>query len=53
LLSPRPFQMMHSERPTKLVHWFVEECNNVIHRQCEMYPDTFTGVAGLPQNAGE
>ena len=29
LLSPRPFQMMHSERPTKLVHWFVEECNNV------------------------
>lgn len=53
LVSPRPFQMMHSERPTKLVHWFVQECNNVIHRQCEMYPDTFVGVAGLPQNAGE
>jgi len=53
LLSPRPFQMMHSERPTKLVHWFIAECNNLIHRQCEMYPDLFTGVAGLPQNAGE
>ncbi len=53
LVSPRPFQTMHSERPTKLVHWFIEACNNVIHRQCEMYPETFAGVAGLPQCAGE
>ncbi len=53
LVSPRPFQTMHSERPTKLVHWFIEACNNVIHRQCEMYPETFLGVAGLPQCAGE
>ena len=38
LISPRPFQLMHSEKPAKLVHWFAEECHNVIHRQTQMYP---------------
>lgn len=52
LLSPRPFQMMHSEKPGKLVHWFVEECNNVIYRQTQLFPDRFVGIAGLPQVAG-
>jgi len=52
LLSPRPFQLMHSEKPAKLVHWFVEECNNLIDRECRLYPDRFIGVAGLPQVAG-
>lgn len=33
LISPRPFQLMHSEKPAKLVHWFAEECHNIIHRQ--------------------
>ncbi|MCY3606187.1 MAG: amidohydrolase family protein [Gammaproteobacteria bacterium] len=52
LLSPRPFQLMHSEKPSKLVQWFVEENNNMIYRQTQMY-DRFMGVAGLPQAAGE
>lgn len=52
LISPRPFQLMHSERPGKLVHWFAEECHNVIHRQCQLFPGRFFGVAGLPQVAG-
>jgi len=52
LISPRPFQLMHSERPGKLVHWFAEECHNVIHRQTELFPDRFRGVASLPQVAG-
>ncbi len=29
LVSPRPYQMMHSEQP-KLVNWFMEETNNII-----------------------
>src|ERR1700687_5155379 len=33
LISPRPFQLMHSEKPAKLVHWFAEECHDIIHRQ--------------------
>ena len=36
LISPRPYQMMTSEHP-KLVHWFVEETNNIIAKQVELY----------------
>ncbi len=50
-VSPRPFQLMHSETP-KLVQWFHEEVNNVIHRQTLLYPKRFVGVCGLPQPAG-
>ncbi|MGE3533193.1 MAG: amidohydrolase family protein [Steroidobacteraceae bacterium] len=52
LLSPRPFQMMHSAKPAKLVHWFTEETNNIIARTCQLLPDRFVGMAGLPQVAG-
>jgi len=31
LISPRPYQMMHSENP-KLVQWYTEETNNLIAR---------------------
>lgn len=49
LISPRPYQMMHSEQG-RLVQWFTEETNDVIHRVSELYPDRFRGVAGLPQS---
>jgi OH-DDVA meta-cleavage compound hydrolase len=52
LISPRPFQMMHSEKPARLVQWFAEECHDVIHRQTQLYPNKFFGVASLPQAAG-
>lgn len=53
LISPRPFQMMNSFEPGRIVHWFCEEVNTIIHRQCELIPDRFIPVAGLPQVAGE
>ncbi len=53
LISPRPFQMMHSERPGKLVHWFTEEVNTLISRQCKLLSHRFVPVCGLPQAAGE
>jgi len=53
MLSPRPFQMMHSAKPTKLVHWFTEETNNIIARTVQLIPNRFVPVAGLPQAAGE
>ena len=53
LVSPRPFQLMHSESPPRIVQWFAEECNNMIHRETKLYPDRFVGIAGLPQAAGE
>jgi len=52
LISPRPFQMMHSEKPPRVVQWFTEECNNIIYRQTKIFPELFVGVAGLPQVAG-
>jgi len=52
LISPRPFAMMHSEKPEKIIHWFIEQANDIIAAQVAAYPETFSGVAGLPQAAG-
>jgi len=52
LISPRPFQMMHSERPASIVHDWTEITNDLIHRSCKLMPDKFIGMAGLPQVAG-
>lgn len=53
LISPRPFQMAHSVKPARVVHWFTEETNNIIHRTVELMPERFFGIAGLPQVAGD
>jgi len=53
LISPRPFQLMHSEQQAILVQWFHEEVNNIIHRETQIYPDRFIGIAGIPTVAGE
>jgi predicted TIM-barrel fold metal-dependent hydrolase len=52
LISPRPFQAMHSEKPHKLVHWLAKATNDVIAQNCRLFPDIFRGVAGLPQCYG-
>lgn len=52
LISPRPYTLMHHEKPEKIVHWYVEACNDLIARQCKMYPKIFRGVAALPQGVG-
>jgi predicted TIM-barrel fold metal-dependent hydrolase len=49
LISPRPYQMMHSEQG-RLVEWFAQETNDVIARTCRLEPQRFRGVAGLPQS---
>ena len=53
LISPRPFQLMHSESQAILVQWFHEEVNNIIYRETQIYPDRFIGIAGIPTVAGE
>ena len=52
-LSPRPFQLMHSEKPTKIVDYWCEANNDVIAKQVKNHPDRFAGVCGLPQHADE
>ena len=51
-LSPRPYTMMHSEKPDKIVHWFCEATNNAINFAVQNDPDVFFGIAGLPQCSG-
>jgi OH-DDVA meta-cleavage compound hydrolase len=53
LISPRPFQMMSSFDPARVVHWFTEETNAIIYRQTQLFPKKFIGVGGLAQVAGE
>ena len=49
LISPRPYQSMHSEQ-AMLVEWYGEETNDIIARTCRIEPERFRGVAGLPQS---
>jgi predicted TIM-barrel fold metal-dependent hydrolase len=51
-LSPRPFQLMHSEKPEKIVHYWVEANNDAIAMTLKLAPTRYRGVAGLPQCAG-
>lgn len=53
LISPRPFQTMHSEKPGYLVDWYIHEVNKIIRDSVKMFPDKIIGVGGLPQQAGE
>lgn len=50
LISPRPYQAMHSEQPVKIVEWYTAEINNIIHRNTQLFPGRFKGVGGLPQS---
>jgi 4-oxalmesaconate hydratase len=49
LLSPRPFHAMHSLRPHKVVVEWTRFVNEIIARTCELFPDRYIGVGGLPQ----
>jgi predicted TIM-barrel fold metal-dependent hydrolase len=49
LISPRPYQMMHSEQG-RLVEWYIQETNDIIASTCRIEPDRFRGLAGMPQS---
>ncbi|MEZ5708781.1 MAG: amidohydrolase family protein [Blastomonas sp.] len=48
-LSPRPYLQLHSLGPAGVPLYWARYCNNLIHQQCQMFPDRLKGVAGLPQ----
>ena len=52
LLSPRPYQLMTSEKPEKSVRWWIEANNDLIARTVAMHPTRFGLVAALPVCAG-
>ncbi len=49
LLSPRPFQLMHSEQPASVVRWWIQANNDLIAEQVRLFPQRLRGVAALPQ----
>jgi predicted TIM-barrel fold metal-dependent hydrolase len=49
LISARPYGLMHSERPAKIVHWWAETVNDSISVQMHANPARLQGVANLPQ----
>ncbi len=51
-ISPRPFQMMHSQRPSSIVNYFCWAVNDIIHRVTQMEPTRFRGVGAMPQAPG-
>ena len=48
-ISPRPFQLMHSETPTKIVHYYTEASNDVDAMTVKIAPTRYRAVASLPQ----
>ncbi len=48
-ISPRPYSMMHFERPAVVEAW-TRATNEVIHQACTLHPGRFAGVAQLPQH---
>jgi 4-oxalmesaconate hydratase len=48
-ISPRPYAMMHSLKPPKIVHAWHRFVNDVIGRQAKLHPERYRPVCGLPQ----
>lgn len=52
LLSPRPYQMGTSMKPSTLVAPWIGAHNDAIAKTVEFHPTRFAGVAGLPVTPG-
>src|SRR5256886_17325794 len=51
-ISPRPYTMMHSAKPEKIVHWYCEAVNDALALQMKVEPKKFRAIGGLPQCGG-
>lgn len=52
LISPRPYQLMTSATPARIVQWWAAANNDLIARTVAMHPDRFGGVGALPVTPG-
>lgn len=53
LVSARPYSLMHSEKPDRIVHWWAMTVNDAIATQVQFFPDRLQGIANLPQVWGK
>ena len=44
-ISPRPYTMMHSAKPEKIVHWYCQAVNDALALQVKMEPKSFAPSA--------
>jgi len=51
-ISPRPYTMMHSAKPEKIVHWYCQAVNDALALQVKMEPKNSAPSAVCRQNAG-
>lgn len=51
-LSPRPFQLMHAEKPVKMVEAWAVSNHDYIAQQVKAFPTRFQGVCAPPQSPG-
>ena len=51
-LSPRPFQLMHAEKPVKIMESWAIANHNYIAQQVKAFPNRFQGVCAIPQAPG-
>jgi 4-oxalmesaconate hydratase len=49
-ISPRPYLLMHSQTPPRIVETFVVAANDLIADQVKRRPDRLRGVCALPQS---
>src|SRR3990172_12948088 len=49
-ISPRPYAQLHSLNPSKVTQTWTRYVNDLIHRQCQLFPHPLRGVAGPPQH---
>src|SRR5262249_24161099 len=47
-ISPRPYTMMHSAKPEKIVHWYCQAVNDALALQVKMEPKKFRAIGGFP-----
>ncbi|MBZ5578855.1 MAG: amidohydrolase [Acidobacteriia bacterium] len=52
-LSPRPFQLMHAEKPVKMMEAWAVANHDLIAQQVKAFPNRFQGVCAPPQAPGE
>ena len=52
IFSPRAIGMGHHVGSEAISKYWTEQCNELIHRVCTLYPNNFVGVCQLPQSPG-
>lgn len=52
VFSPRAMGMGHHIGNEATSRFWSEQCNELIHRVCKLYPNNFVGVCQLPQSPG-